>query len=141
MPKGKSAPENTSTRPQASPSGGTTLRRRYKTEEPLTLDEVLVRGEEAARLLESPVYQLAHNMAIESVVEEWISTEEGETQKRESMWREIRALALTQDMLVALINQAQQQNLTQEQAAEQDLNRYEDEQGFGLNYPEDPPLQ
>ena len=96
----------------------------------MTEDEILKYGEEAAQLLNAPVYNIAHKMALDSLVDSWLQTADNETQKRESLWLQAQLLGLTAGMLLEMVNAAQNINMSEEEKAEQDLNRFLDEQGF-----------
>ncbi len=100
--------------------------------ETLTKEKILELGEQAAQLLNSDVYNLAHQMAISQIENDWMGTSPKESLKRESLWHEAQAHGRAAQNLKALINAAQSQNLTDAQKAEQDLLRYENYQGFGL---------
>lgn len=96
----------------------------------LTQEEILALGEGAARLLNDDLYNLAHELALSGIMEDWIQTEPHNDLERERLYHEAQALGRVARRLQAMLNAAQQINLTEAERAERDLHRYEDEQGF-----------
>ena len=74
--------------------------------EPTSAAEMLGQGEEAARLLDSPVYNLAHRSVIQSLQDEWMMTEPREREKREGLYQRIRALSMISSELAMMVEQA-----------------------------------
>lgn len=98
----------------------------------MPIQQVIQMGEAAANLLENPIYNLAHRMAVNEAVEAWSQTQPKEREKRESLWAEVQALGRTAQTLGVMVERAKE--LVQKQA-EQDFNKeqeYMDQQGFGL---------
>ena len=93
-----------------------------------TREEILTLGSEAATLLSAPVFNEAYRMTMDQIVEQWLTSETPES--REALWHQAQNLAEVTRALLAHVNAAQAINLSEEELAEQDLNRWEDEQGF-----------
>lgn len=96
----------------------------------MTLEQVVRMGEEASRLLNSPLYQLAHRIAIDQALAEWSTTSPKEREKRESLWHEVQAHGRAADVMKGCIERAQQIMADQQQG--QSDSGYFDTQGFGI---------
>lgn len=100
----------------------------HNSEQRLTMQEILTLGEDAARMLKSDVYCLAHEMTMSQIVDEWLAEEN--PVEREARWHEAQALGRVARKLKSLVDAAEQVTVQENQRAERDLHRYEDEQGF-----------
>ena len=127
MTEKESLPDGSSPSPRRRP--------RSRRNEQLTEGEILRRGEEAANLLNAPIYNVAHAMALEEIQEQWLSA--SDPQERENLWQQAQNLGLVAEKLAAILNEAQSLNLEEEEQAALDLSRYLDEQGFGFG-PDNP---
>ena len=96
----------------------------------MTMQEILKTGEEAANLLNSPVYNEAHRMAMENLTEQWLGTTRQESQVREQLYQAAHGLGLAAQMLAVMVGEAQQINMTDEQRRNAEEQRYLEEQGF-----------
>ena len=65
-------------------------------------------GEEASRLLDSPVYNLAHRSVIQGIQDEWMTTLAHEREKREGMYHRVQALAAVAEEMALMVARAQQ---------------------------------
>ena len=99
----------------------------------MPLQQIIAMGEHASQLLQSPVYNLAHRMSLDSVIQEWSACQPKEREKRESLWHELQALGRTAQTLAGMVERAQQAAHAQSESATQAENEYLDQQGFGLN--------
>ena len=77
-------------------------------EEALSAAEILSMGEQAANLLDDPIYNLAHRSVVRNLQDEWMSTSPHESQKREGLYQQIRGLSAVAGEMAAMISQAQQ---------------------------------
>ena len=75
-------------------------------EEQMSAQQILSSGEEAARLLDSPVYNLAHRSVIQNLQDEWMATRPHEKEKREGLYQMIRGLSTVSGELAMMIEQA-----------------------------------
>jgi len=74
---------------------------------PLTIDEISSQGEEASRLLDSPIYNLAHRSVVQNLQDEWVETSPHETQKREGLYQRVQALSMVASEMAMMIARAQ----------------------------------
>jgi hypothetical protein len=94
--------------------------------------EILSSGEEAARLLDSPVFNLAHRSVVINLQDEWISTKAHEREKREGLYQMVRALSAVSSELGMMVEQAKRVNedeLAQERKR-QNVVDYNENTGF-----------
>lgn len=68
------------------------MRSVFEVEEVLTSDEVLARAVRAEALMADPVLEAALKSAETDLTIQWLSTEAGETAKREECWAAVRGL-------------------------------------------------
>jgi hypothetical protein len=76
-------------------------------ETPLSASEILSQGEEASRLLDSPIYNLAHRSVVQNLQDEWVATSPHETQKREGLYQRIQAVSMVAAEMAMMIARAQ----------------------------------
>ncbi len=101
-------------------------------ETPLSTSEILMLGEEASRLLDSPIYNLAHRSVVQNLQDEWVGTSPHETQKREGLYQRIQALSQVAAEMAMMIARAQSLE-DNELAKERKLQlAYDENSGFGL---------
>lgn len=99
----------------------------------LTPEEIRDLGSAAATALSDPMWKEAFNLTLNEIIASWLQSAVHETRLRESLWHRAQNLKSLEAMLTAQVNAAQQVNLSEAEKAEQDLHRYEDIQGFGLD--------
>lgn len=104
----------------------------FSESEELTPQETQELGKEAAELLSSPVMNRAYQMMVQNLVNQWLESEVDQKELRESLYHRARDLSQTVEMLGVMMNDAQQLNLSPQEKAEEDLNHYDELQGFGL---------
>ena len=95
-------------------------------------NEILSSGEEAARLLDSPVFNLAHRSVIVNLQDEWISTKAHEREKREGLYQMVRGLSAVSSELAMMVEQAKrvsEDELAQERK-KQSIVDYSEHSGF-----------
>lgn len=96
--------------------------------------QIMAAGEEAARLLNSPIFNLAYRQQMEDTINQWLVSEPKETNKRDSLYYQARAQVAMAERMQGFIEQAQR--LAAEQAERQSPeakhNQYLDTQGFGV---------
>lgn len=99
----------------------------------IPIHQVIQMGEAASQLLNNPIYNMAHRMAVNEAVDQWSQTSPKEHAKRESLWHEVQALGRVAESLAGLVARAQE--LAQRQSEEQhmDEQEYLDRQGFGFS--------
>ena len=135
MSKKPAEPQN----PQETPSllddiaSGLLSRSAEGLKDSLSPEQISSLGSEAAIALSSPLFQTAYGMVLQELMQQWLTSQPGEEKLRESLYLQARNLFSLEAMMVSQVNQAQQLNLSEAEKAEQDLIRYEDEQGFGLS--------
>jgi len=81
------------------------------TVEPLTEDDLLRRGEDAARLLNEPIYNIAHENVYHDYLMQIVQTLPHETQKREFLYTKIQALSDVAIDLAAMVQASQGINM------------------------------
>jgi hypothetical protein len=95
--------------------------------------QVLQAGEQASRLLQSPVFNMAYRMQMEDTINRWLTSKPKETNLRDSLYYEAQAQVAMTTKLQAFVEQAQA--VLAAQAAEHDGRgkraEYLDTQGFG----------
>lgn len=96
--------------------------------------EILSAGEQAARLLQAPVFNLAYRQQMEDTVNQWLTSSPKESNKRDSLYYQAKALVQMATRMNGFVEQAQR--VLVEQGADQDPKRkqadYLDTQGFGI---------
>lgn len=95
-------------------------------------------GQLAAQALNSPIFNVVHELLSQKYYRAWMMSEAKEMKTRESHW--YRQMALTDLMkeMVSMVSEAQvivQERQKQNDPVEQERTRM-DEQGYGLNYTE-----
>ena len=94
--------------------------------------QVLQAGQDAATLLNAPVYNLTYRMKMEGLINEWMTTSPKEVNRRESLYYQTQALREVTQGLSSLVEQANvilaEQSARQDPSAKQ--NEYLDTQGF-----------
>lgn len=99
----------------------------------VTMSQILSAGQNASHLLNSPVYNVAHRLAVDQLIAQWVETHPKEREKRESLYHELRSFATVNQTLLGMIERAHQENeKLQNQQSQNDMN-FLDEQGYGLN--------
>lgn len=96
--------------------------------QPVNREEILALGQQAAELLSAPIFNEAYRMTVDQIVEQWLTTDD--PQLREQLWLQAQNLAAVTQNLLGHVNAAQSVNLTEAEMADQDLSRFESEQGF-----------
>jgi len=99
----------------------------------LSREEIAELGSAAATALSDPMWKMAFEMTLNQLVASWLQSSASETAEREDLYRRAVNLQDLEEVLVGVVNQLQQQNLSEQERADQDLNRFDDEQGFGLD--------
>jgi hypothetical protein len=97
--------------------------------------EVIQMGQQAAKLLESPIYNVAHRMCVEETIGAWSSTHPEEVKKREAHWQELQALARVAVQLGSLVDRAKELLEKSQQEDRRSEDEYLDQQGFGEPWP------
>ena len=96
--------------------------------------EMMAAGQQAAQLLNAPVFNMAYRLQMEDTINQWLTTEPKEVNKRESLYYQAQAQVLMANRMQGFIEQAQV--IAQKQAERQDpnvkRNEFLDTQGFGL---------
>ena len=75
--------------------------------EQMSAGEILTQGEEASRLLDSPIYNLAHRSVVQNLQDEWVGTSPHETQKWEGLYQRIQAVSMVAAEMAMMIARAQ----------------------------------
>ena len=96
-------------------------------EESFDYGEVISRGEEAARLLQSPVFNLAYQSVVNELTGRFFKTEAGHTNTLQEIRREGNALAKVAGMLAHWVQQAEAE------IARNKPQNTEEYRGFGVN--------
>jgi len=97
------------------------------------LEQIIHMGEQAAQLLNAPVYNLSHRMALDQTIQAWASTQPKEREKREALWYELQALGRVAQTMAGMVERAQQASTTRNHEQENAEKEYLDRQGFGLD--------
>lgn len=98
----------------------------------LSPEEIAELGQAARTALSDPMWQDAFQATLSQIVASWLQSQPEDKKLREHLWMRAQNLVSLEDQLVANINELQGQKLTENEEAEQDLNRFLDEQGFNL---------
>ncbi len=77
-----------------------------QTEPQLTAQEILSQGEQASRLLDSPIYNIAHRSVIQNLQDEWMTTDPKEREKREGLYQMVRGLSTVSSEMAMMIERA-----------------------------------
>lgn len=80
-------------------------------EQALSTEEILNLGEEAARLLNEPIFQTAFEATIQNYQDDWIATLPKESQKREALYNKVQAAGDVAKDLAAMVQASQGINL------------------------------
>lgn len=91
-------------------------RRKSKTTEEtspdgLSVSELLAQGEQAAQLLDAPIFATAFENTIQMYQDHWIQTLPHETQKRESLYQKVQVASDVAKELAAMVQATQGLNL------------------------------
>jgi hypothetical protein len=96
--------------------------------------EMMAAGERAAQLLNSDVFNLAFRLQMEDTINQWMTTEPKEQNKRESLYYQVQSQVAMATRMQSFVEQAQV--LLEKQSQERDpsakRNNYLDTQGFGI---------
>ena len=97
-----------------------------------TAQELMAAGERAAQLLRSDVFNVAYRLQMEDTINQWLTSEPKETNKRDSLYYQAKAQVAMATRMQSFVEQAQV--LLQKQAEKHDPKRnraeYLDTQGF-----------
>lgn len=93
--------------------------------------QVLEMGQAAASLLQNPVYNLAHRIAVDEIINAWSTSKPQEVKTREALWAELQAHGRAAQHLGSLVGRAQELLQNQANQQEQEQAEYIDQQGFG----------
>lgn len=103
---------------------------------PEQLQQILQVGQMASEQLNNPVFNMAYQNLMTALHGQWLSTEDKEERKRESIWMQAKGLEKVTRLLGSAVEDAQR--VLAEQAQQNDPNvKYTDhldQQGFGVNY-------
>ena len=94
--------------------------------------QIMQIGEEAAQLLQAPVYQLAYRTLLDEAFADWLASHPKEREKRESLWCEAQGLIKMTEKLQTAVEHAA--NLLQQQKDERPQGSSLENQGFGLDH-------
>ena len=97
------------------------------------LQEILNMGQAAAQMLNSPIYNVAHQMAVQEIIAQWSATQPKEREKRESCWYELQAQGRAAQTMAGMVERAQQAQTAQSEGQANAEKEYLDRQGFGLD--------
>jgi len=101
-----------------------------------TQDQRINAGQIAAQALNSPIFNVIHDMMMQQHFMEWQQTDPKEENLRRSLWYEQRALKSVMLTMASMVGEAQR--IVAERQAENDPVEQErqrmDEQGYGLNF-------
>lgn len=90
-------------------------------------------GQAAAQMLNSPIYNVAHQMAVQEIIAQWSATQPKEREKRESCWYELQAQGRAAQTMAGMVERAQQAQTAQSEGQANAEKEYLDRQGFGLD--------
>lgn len=96
-----------------------------------TPQQVIQMGEMAAQTLRSPVYNVAHRLAVNDLIDAWSRTDTQEMKKRESLWFQLQALGKAAEIMGTMVGRAEQLLEAQAGKQEQEEMDYLNDQGFG----------
>ena len=103
---------------------------------PDQLQQILQVGQMASEQLGNPVFNMAYQNLMSNLHGQWLSTEDKEERKRESIWMQAKGLEKVTRLLGTAVEDAQR--VLAEQQVQQDPNIARNEhletQGFGVNY-------
>ena len=77
----------------------------------LSVEEILERGDSAARLLNEPIFSIAYEETVQNIQDDWIRTLPHESQKREGMYQKVIALSEVANELAAMVQATQGINM------------------------------
>ena len=103
---------------------------------PEQMQRVISVGEEASKLLNSPVYNIAYQQVLNQKFQEWLTSDPKEERRRESLFLQAKALTEVTELLGSAVQDAQRVSHMQREANDPNLQMqdYTDQQGFGLNF-------
>jgi len=95
-------------------------------------DQILKAGEQAAQLLNSPLFNHVYRQQMEDTVNQWLTCEPKEVNKRESLYYQARAQQEMATRMATFIEQAQvmKNQLAENAAPDVKRSEYLDGQGF-----------
>tara|TARA_R110000824_G_scaffold21461_4_gene79890 strand:+ start:772 stop:1137 length:366 start_codon:yes stop_codon:yes gene_type:complete len=96
----------------------------------LSITQVMEMGQAAAKLLQSPIYNAVHQMAVNEALDHWSTTSPKEVQKRESLWQEVQAHGRAAEKAAELVARAEELLEKQLKEPEERQAEYVDNQGF-----------
>tara|TARA_R110000772_G_scaffold2043_2_gene6991 strand:+ start:691 stop:1029 length:339 start_codon:yes stop_codon:yes gene_type:complete len=74
--------------------------------EPLSKQELINQGEQAAALLNAQIYNEAHLRSIQQLQDQWMETHPHEREKREGLYHAMRGISQASLVLAAMVNEA-----------------------------------
>lgn len=98
----------------------------------LSEEEIAEIGQRAATALSDPLWSQTFKLTLNQIVARWLQSDVNATRERENLWHQAQNLFALEEVLMGQVNALQQINLTKAEQAEEDLNHYENIQGFGL---------
>lgn len=97
-----------------------------------TLEAIVRAGEEASRMLRSPVYNIAHRMVLDEKIQAWAASQPKEREKRESLYYEVQALGMIAQTMAGMVERSIQVLNSSKEGPDRAEQDYLDRQGFGL---------
>lgn len=98
-----------------------------------TLAQIVRAGEEAARMLQSPVYNMAHRMVLDEKIQAWAASQPKEREKRESLYYEVQALGAIAQTMAGMVERSIQVLSSSTDGPDRAERDYLDRQGFGID--------
>lgn len=100
------------------------------------LQHVLQVGEQASKLLNSQVYNMAYQQLLNQKFQDWMASTPKEVNKRESLFMQAKGLVEVTELLASAVEDATrvQQNLNTQNDPHAQGQEFLDQQGFGLNF-------
>lgn len=95
-------------------------------EVPRTNEEILLQGEQAANLLNSPTFNLGFRTLIQEYQDDWLSTQPQESAKRESLYLKAQVAGDVASDIAQLVSDAQRLNLEEIQKEERLQSAYDE---------------
>ena len=99
--------------------------------QPQTLQQLLSQGEELARVMESPVINLAWSWTIQSLTEEWLESAPEEKAKQQDLHRMIQLLSRLKKTMSHYVEMAKMEH--QKMLQQEQLNRQAMEAGVPVD--------
>jgi hypothetical protein len=96
----------------------------------LSPQQVMEMGQAASQMLNAPIYNAVHSMAVNEIIEAWSTTAPKEVNRREDLWKDLQALGRVAQSTANLVARAEELLQRQNNQQQEQNQEYLNNQGF-----------